>query len=118
MIFRVNALNSSRTVCAGNGSDPMPPAFSRAPYIPAANLTADPTGETGQNFFVAVASRMSGPWRVRKVEVTATSASAVLGSADVHISNNALFFPTNGSAAFARGCVGMAFRRSARPPPQ
>jgi hypothetical protein len=34
----------------------------------------------------------------------------VLGKASIHISNNALFFPTPGSAAHARGSVGMAFR--------
>eukprot|EP00937_MAST-01D_sp_MAST-1D-sp2_P002150 g2150.t1 len=120
LVFRVNAL-LPRAVCGGNSTqaqahahaharEPMPPSFSAAPYIPAAALTADPTGEAGQNFYVATAERMAGPWAVRKVNVTRASAAAVLTRADVHISNNALFFPAAGSAARARGRVGMAFR--------
>ena len=121
MVFRVNAL-APRAACAGNATAagspgaqaPMPPSFSAAPYVGADELQADPTGEAGQNFYVATAARMAGPWTARRVNVTAASAAAVLGGAGVHISNNALFFPDRGSAAGARGRVGMAFRYNPR----
>jgi hypothetical protein len=114
MVFRVNALNSSRPLCGGNGSsltpDPLPRAFSRKAYVPPSALTADPTGESGQNFFVATAARMRGPWTARKIEITAASAAAVLGDAKIHVSNPSLIFHTRGSAAYARGRVGLAVR--------
>jgi hypothetical protein len=110
VIFRVNALDPTRPYCAGNstGSDPLPKDghFVSNPYIGASKLKPDPTGETGQNFFVAWADRMNGPWEVQKVEITANSAQQVLTGANVHISNNALFFFKNR----IKGRVGMAFR--------
>ena len=48
------------------------------------------------------------------MQVTAASATAVLGDAGVHISNNAIFFPAKGSPAHAHGRVGMAFRYNPR----
>jgi len=124
MVFRVNAL-APRAACAGNATAagspgaqaPMPPSFSAAPYVGADQLQADPTGEAGQNFYVATAARMAGPWTARRVNVTAASAAAVLGGAGVHISNNALFFPDRGSAAGARGRVGMATTVAGAPSP-
>ena len=53
-------------------------------------------------------------WQASKVQVTAASATAVLGDAGVHISNNAIFFPAKGSPAHAHGRVGMAFRYNPR----
>jgi hypothetical protein len=112
VIFRVNALEV-KPYCVGNssGTDPVPTSskFVKNAYIKASQLEADPTGEKGQNFYVAWADSMNGPWEVQKVVITAESAQAVLTGAGVHISNNALFFFDSKPGA-DKNRVGMAFR--------
>lgn len=113
LLFRVNALEA-RDVCAGNFSedvpDPMPADFVASQYVHADQLQAEPTGSKGQNFYVMWAERMTGPWQVKKIEITGDSAAAFLSGAEVHVSNNALVFLKPDSPARARGKVGMAFR--------
>ena len=68
VIFRVNVLLSA-PVCAGNGTDPMPPALLTASDVPAADLVSgDP--ELGTSIYVAWATRAAGPWSVARVNIT------------------------------------------------
>ena len=79
VVFRVNALNGSAAVCAGNASTgPTPPL---PVDIPASELApGDP--EHGTNIYVAWAARAAGPWSVVNVSIT--------GAGNLHKSNPAL----------------------------
>lgn len=71
-IFRVNVLNNT-ALCAGNGSDPLPPgtaaALLAASYINTSEIhSGDP--EAGTNMYIAWSHRMTGPWSVVQVNVT------------------------------------------------
>lgn len=92
LVFRVNAFAANATLCAGNGTDPLPAGFRDGALIPYdAIAPGDP--EKGTNMFVAGAPSMSGPWTVVRLNVS--------GAGDAHKSNPSITVLNDGRVLLA-----------------